>query len=405
MTSICLNMIVKNESDVIIETLENILAHIQIDYWVISDTGSTDDTVQLIEKFFKQKRIEGKIHHDQWVDFSHNRNLALDHCVGKSDYIFISDADDRIYGDLILPELIADAYDIRMRSAERDFYFFKKLLIKNNQFFHWVGVLHEGLITTKPNVSKVMIDGDYFVKVGHFGNRSKDPTKYLKDALLLEKNIPLEQDHNLKSRYMFYCACSYHDARMHEKSIEWFKQRKQIKLAEFDEEQWLSFLHLGMQYEVLKDYANATYYWLQGFDYYPNRAECLYHCIRIWNDQDHNRLALEMIGIAKKIPMPMHGESIEKNVYLYGLNYESARANIELKNYNVALIELIHLLQQPTHSKSLSEFIVNGLSLCLEQNLNINVQDVDETLIKLDQFNHSFQIENIDVLKQQILRI
>ena len=37
--TICLNMIVKNESHIIESTLVNILENIKIDYWVISDTG------------------------------------------------------------------------------------------------------------------------------------------------------------------------------------------------------------------------------------------------------------------------------------------------------------------------------------------------------------------------------
>ena len=41
--SICLNMIVKNESHIIIETLKNLCSYIDFGYWVISDTGSTDN--------------------------------------------------------------------------------------------------------------------------------------------------------------------------------------------------------------------------------------------------------------------------------------------------------------------------------------------------------------------------
>ena len=48
-STICLNMIVKNESHIILSTLKNVLEHINIDYWVISDTGSTDDTIDIIK--------------------------------------------------------------------------------------------------------------------------------------------------------------------------------------------------------------------------------------------------------------------------------------------------------------------------------------------------------------------
>ena len=36
---LCLNMIVKNESHIIKDTLNKLLQKVQFDYWVISDTG------------------------------------------------------------------------------------------------------------------------------------------------------------------------------------------------------------------------------------------------------------------------------------------------------------------------------------------------------------------------------
>jgi glycosyltransferase involved in cell wall biosynthesis len=50
--TICLNMIVKNESHIIEETLEKLTAKIKFDYWCISDTGSTDNTKEKITNFF-----------------------------------------------------------------------------------------------------------------------------------------------------------------------------------------------------------------------------------------------------------------------------------------------------------------------------------------------------------------
>ena len=46
-------MIVKNEAAIIRDTLENIIAHIPLDYYVISDTGSDDNTAEIIEQFFE----------------------------------------------------------------------------------------------------------------------------------------------------------------------------------------------------------------------------------------------------------------------------------------------------------------------------------------------------------------
>ena len=72
----CLCMIVKNEAHIIKETLNNILKY--IDYWVISDTGSTDGTQEIIKEFFEQKKIPGELVENEWKNFGHNRTLALE---------------------------------------------------------------------------------------------------------------------------------------------------------------------------------------------------------------------------------------------------------------------------------------------------------------------------------------
>ena len=91
--TICLNMIVKNESHIIEKTLVNILENVKIDYWVISDTGSTDNTVDIINSFFEKRNIPGEIFHDEWKDFGYNRTKALEHAYNKTDFLFIFDAD------------------------------------------------------------------------------------------------------------------------------------------------------------------------------------------------------------------------------------------------------------------------------------------------------------------------
>ena len=49
--SVCLNMIVKNESKVILRCLESVKDI--VDYWVIVDTGSTDGTQIIIQDYLK----------------------------------------------------------------------------------------------------------------------------------------------------------------------------------------------------------------------------------------------------------------------------------------------------------------------------------------------------------------
>ena len=64
-----------------------------IDYWVIVDTGSTDNTKELIKEYFAEKNIPGELHEKEFVNFGINRTHALKLAKNKADYLFFMDAD------------------------------------------------------------------------------------------------------------------------------------------------------------------------------------------------------------------------------------------------------------------------------------------------------------------------
>ena len=102
--TICLNMIVKNEGHIIADTLRKLCDIIKFDYWVICDTGSTDNTIDVIQNFFKNENIEGEIFMNEWKDFAYNRSIALMNAYNKTDYLFLFDADDEIIGNFVMPQ-------------------------------------------------------------------------------------------------------------------------------------------------------------------------------------------------------------------------------------------------------------------------------------------------------------
>ena len=73
--TLCLNMIVKNESKIITRLLDSVLSI--IDCYCICDTGSTDNTIQIITDYFKSKNIPGKVVEEPFKNFCHNRNFSL----------------------------------------------------------------------------------------------------------------------------------------------------------------------------------------------------------------------------------------------------------------------------------------------------------------------------------------
>ena len=283
MKTICLNMIVKNESHVIVNTFDNILKYIKLDYWVISDTGSTDNTIDVIKTYFKEKNIPGEIVNHEWKDFGHNRTKALESAYNKTDYLLIFDADDSFHGDFKLPQLMnADSYHLKFG---KHFTYLRPQIVNNRKKWEYRGVLHEFIVCLDPTSPHEVIQGDYFIDSGKTGDRSKDPDKYLKDALILSKAFENEPDQGLKCRYAFYCAQSYKDYNKPEEAITWYKK---CLNDNWHQEKYFSCLMIAEQNLKLNNLTESLKYWIKSSEYDSERIDGIVNaCDYLRNNDMH----------------------------------------------------------------------------------------------------------------------
>ena len=365
--TICLNMIVKNEAAIIRDTLENIIAHIPLNYYVISDTGSDDNTAEIIEQFFAEKGIKGEIHHDKWVNFAHNRNCALQHAQGKTDYVLIFDADDRFEGTFELPEeLTSDRYYFRMaNSVTGANVYFRTLMFRNDGSFYWRGVLHEFVEQRKKTVVEQKIFGDYYVISGRFGARSNNPQKYLQDALTLEKAFYSPEDEDLKDRYAFYTAQSYRDADMPQKAIEWYAKR--ANLGGWYEEVYYSLLQIALlKIELNASLDEVQKLLLATYEYRPQRAESLYHLARQLRLHDKIKLAYIYATVAANTPLNKDILFVDHSVYEWKAKDELAVSAYWVGNYQLCYDLCVELLANPAIPESNKQRFAQNLKFAQE---------------------------------------
>jgi tetratricopeptide (TPR) repeat protein len=295
---ICLNMIVKDESHIIEDTLSKLLNKVKIDYWVISDTGSTDRTKEIIVEFFRKKNIKGELFEDKWENFGYNRTKALEHAYKKSEYVLIFDADDEICGDFVVPELKHDLYNFQFGSPNGVSYI-RPQLVNNNKRWKYIGVLHEFITCIESNHTSAIITGNYYTISGRTSNRNKDSNKYLKDALILEKAYEdaVKNSDDIYNRYGFYCANSYYDCGKYEEAIKWFKITLQNK--NWEQEKYVSCLRLYKCYNSLNQKETGMFYLIKAFSYDKERVECLYELVVHYCVNDMNDVAYSYYNIVK----------------------------------------------------------------------------------------------------------
>jgi len=276
--TICLNMIVKNEGKIVRHTLQKLCEKVKFDYWLISDTGSTDNTIQIIQDFFKEIGIPGEIDEEPWRDFAYNRTHAINKAFGKTDYLFIFDADDEIVGDFVLPSDFGKYDSYHVYFGSENFKYLRLPIVNNRKRWKYVGVLHEVISEVDKGQTSCTIEGNYYWISGRSGARNENPNKYYDDAQVLEKAFKKESedpngDKGLAHRYAFYCAQSYKDcgSKYVNEAIEWYQ--KVLTLNNWIQEKYVSCLELGYLYKSKGESENACFYWLKTIEYDKERIE------------------------------------------------------------------------------------------------------------------------------------
>lgn len=294
--TICLNMIVKNESHIIVETLEHLHKIFDFDYWVISDTGSTDNTRELISNYFKDKGIPGELIDSEWKWFGESRTDALNVAYNKTDYLLIFDADDKIHGNFILPDILnADSYCLKFKAGIT---YFRPLIINNRKKWRFKGVIHEVLSNIDPVMPSIYLDNnEYFIESRRLGNFNLDPSKYYKQAKVLEdafyKEIELKEDIGLANRYAFYCARSYRDAADDDNAIIWFKKVIN-ELGNWYQEKYCSCIEIADIFAQKGDIENSLLYYLKSVEFDDERIEGVVKSINLLFSRGLNMLAISL---------------------------------------------------------------------------------------------------------------
>lgn len=318
--TVCLNMIVKNESHVI----ERCLASVKkiIDYWVIVDTGSSDGTQQIIREFLKD--IPGELHERKWVDFAFNRNEALQLAQGKGDYWLFIDADEFLVIEegFGLPSLSADVYYCPLYTDYDVFY--QEMMVASRLDWKWEGVLHEGVVSPQARIGEIL--QGFSVVARSEGSRSQKQNKYLSDAAILEKEV---QKDPTNARNVFYLAVSYGLGGNYSDALIHYEKR--AAMGGNPEEIFIALLSIGVVQEILgMDSAIFLKSLEKAYLFRPSRAESLFFIARYWIHQKNFFLGYLVSRFALTIPYPQDSHFVRHSIYEYELLLQWAESSYAL---------------------------------------------------------------------------
>lgn len=345
---LCLVMIVKDEEDTMERCLRAVAPYIK--YWVIVDTGSTDNTISVTNKTMESLGIPGELHERPWVNFEVNRTESLNLAKGKCDYRWIIDADDTFFPEdpSINPfgglDKGPDCYQILYKLNNLQYH--RAQIVKSEQNWVYKGVLHEflHLDEKKEQIFQAPVPGAFVMAdISPLKRAASLEEKYANDAKILEKALIDEPDND---RYMFYLAQSYRDSDQLEKSIEAYGKR--IAMGGWEEEIYYSMYMIAKMKERLgAPIMEVTELYSRAWEYRPSRLEAAFHTMRKYREQKRHLVSFAYGDVAIKTRGTQDILFIEAEIWQWRLLDEYSLAAHYIGNPEIAMEKTNAILTAP----------------------------------------------------------
>ncbi len=324
-------MIVKNEASCIERCLDSVLPH--IDCFHILDTGSSDNTIQLI--YDKLKHLPGHVGHAEWTDFADMRNQSMKvaQFQFRDSYLLFMDASDIFVGDLkqATGEAHVDAYWIQHSMYKERWP--RPALVKANLPWYWSCKVHEVLQCRAPTVFENVAGCEIKCNVGQ---PFQGTARFLRDANLLEG----ETD----PRSVFYRAQSWQCASENDKALTDYRKRAKMK-GGYAQEAYVSNIRVHLL-------CGDTFALHCAKDLDPSRAEAWYYLGLSALKRGNIEQAKGFLEKAKGLSLPPLALFTDKEIYTYKAlvcwallthDKEAARKVVETPGaeYPAELLELL----------------------------------------------------------------
>lgn len=348
--TIGLCMIVRDEEEVIARCIESVRP--LISSWTIVDTGSTDETAELVQELLGD--LPGELHHSDWVDFGTNRSELMRLATGSADYLLLIDADMTIEALVPIGPLTADAYLLPHAGT---FAYSVHRLVRGDWRWRFHGRTHEYLAADE----EFSVERLESLVVHHHADGGSRADKLQRDAELLARDL---RDQPGDPRSTFYLAQTQRDLGRLDEAAELYGIRADA--GGWDEEAFYARFQQGTLLARLGRDAEATAALIAAHRQRPSRAEPLVELARLCRASGRHLAAYRFARRGLALPVPDDLLFVHRDAYEWELLEELAIAAYWIGEPGQALDACDRLLEEGLLPESMREHVESNRRLCLD---------------------------------------
>lgn len=279
-----------------------------IDKWTILDTGSTDDTIDIINRVLIGKK-EGKLYQEPFLNFMDSRNRLLKLAGNDCKYILMLDDTYIVKGDLrnFLNEIRSDQYanSLTLFIHSDDTKYGSNRIIKSNSGLKYIHKIHE-VISDKDNINIVIPENRAYIFDERFDYMEKRTMERKKlDLKLLYEEI---NDNPNDPRAYYYLGQTYNLLEDYEKAFYFFMKRCEFKNSGFIQERVDASFEAARiaNFKLNRPWNECEQLYMDTFKIDESRPESLYFIGIHYYLANEMKIAYNYFKQAYEIGFPLH---------------------------------------------------------------------------------------------------